>query len=59
MPEHLHGEHTHIPHISEGNGAPSSAPGKKGDIYIDLTNKHVYISVGSTDSGDWENMNGG
>lgn len=48
----------HVPEITTGTAAPSAAPGKIGDIYIDTVNKNVYIAVGSTDAGDFELMNG-
>lgn len=57
MPDHLHREHTDIPHVTTGTTAPSTAPDKIGDIYINTTGKLVYIAIGDTDSGDWELMN--
>lgn len=45
------------PSISTGTAVPTTTPSKIGDIFIDTTNKNVYISVGTTDSGDWEHMN--
>lgn len=56
MPSHLHDEHTNIPHISTGEGAPTTTPNKIGDEYIDTQNKHFYKAFGTTDSGDWENL---
>ena len=44
--------------ILTGSGAPSVAPDFVGQLYIDSTNKHVYVSVATSDSGDWENVNG-
>lgn len=57
MPLHLHEEEDRIPHVSTGSGAPSAAPAKVGDIYVDTTNKLVYIAVATGDAGDWELMN--
>lgn len=57
MPLHLHEEEARIPHISTGTAPPSTAPTKVGDIYIDTTNKLVYIAVGTSAAGDWELMN--
>ena len=59
MPDHLHEEHTHIPHVSSGSGAPTETPGKVGDMYVDITNKHLYWAAGTTNSADWENLSGG
>lgn len=41
------------PTISSGTTAPSSAPAKIGDIYIDYTNKYVYKAMGTSTSADW------
>jgi len=43
------------PDISEAAGAPSSTPGKVGDIYIDTTNGDSYVAIGTGGSGDWKN----
>ena len=43
--------------VLTGTAAPSVAPDFIGQKFIDTTNKHVYIAIGTTDSGDWENMN--
>ena len=37
-------------------GAPSSAPGNIGDIYIDTTNKKMYIAMGTSSSADWKKV---
>lgn len=57
MPLHLHEEEARIPHISTGTAAPGTTPAKTGDIFVDTTNKKVYIAVGTAGSGDWELMN--
>lgn len=36
-----------------GDGAPSSTPTHMGDIYVDYTTPHVYISTGTSSSSDW------
>ena len=46
-----------VPLISTGTAAPGTTPAKVGDIFVDTTNKNVYISVGTTNSSDWEHMN--
>ena len=57
MPLHLHEEEDRIPHISTGTAAPLTTPAKVGNIFVDTTNKNVYIAVGTAGSGDWELMN--
>ena len=47
------------PIISSGGGAPSGAPTKVGDIYIDTTGDNAYIAVGTSSSSDWEISNDG
>ena len=47
------------PNISSGAGAPTSTPGKVGDIYIDTTNDDAYTAVGTSSSADWEKNNDG
>ncbi len=42
------------PDISSGAGAPSSTPGKVGDIYIDTTGDDSYFAVGTASSADWK-----
>ena len=41
------------PVITSGDGAPSSTPGKIGDIYVDTTNHKLYFAEGSDSSADW------
>lgn len=45
------------PSISTGTAAPSITPSKIGDIYVDTTNKNVYIAIGTSTAGDFELMN--
>ena len=47
-----------ISHVFTGTAAPATAPVKIGDMFLDTTNKLVYIALGTTDSGDWELVNG-
>jgi len=37
-------------------GAPSSAPGNIGDIYIDTTAKKMYIAMGTSAASDWKKV---
>ena len=46
-----------IPHMTFGSGPPTAAPEKKGDEYLDETNKRVYKAFGTTDAGDWQVLN--
>lgn len=46
-----------IPHVFTGTAPPSTTPLKIGDIFVDTTNKLVYIAVGTSAAGDWELMN--
>ncbi len=41
---------------SSGAGAPSSAPSNLGDIYIDTTNKKMYIAMGTSAASDWKKV---
>lgn len=45
--------HTGMVTFSTGDGVPSSTPASIGLQYIDITNKHVYQSVGTGSSSDW------
>ena len=38
---------------SSGSGAPSSTPVAVGELYVDTTNKVLYVSVGTASSADW------
>ena len=41
------------PTISSGSGAPSSTPGKIGDLYIDTVAPALYAAKGAASSADW------
>ncbi len=41
-------------HIITGTGAPSTAPTRVGQHYIDTTNKITYVSAGTSSSADWK-----
>lgn len=45
------------PTIYQGIIAPTSTPSKIGDTYIDTFARKVYVSVGTTNSADWEILN--
>lgn len=47
--------HTHegMVTFSTGDGVPASTPASIGIQYIDITNKHVYVAVGTGSSSDW------
>lgn len=36
-----------------GSSAPDSAPSYEGQLYLDLTNKNLYFSVGQSSASDW------
>lgn len=57
MPLHLHEDEARIPHVSTGTAVPSTVPAKIGDIFIDTTNKRVYVAIATSTAGDWEVMN--
>lgn len=42
-----------IPAITTGTAAPATTPARVGLIYLDTTNKKMYISMGTTSSTDW------
>ncbi len=42
--------------VSTGAGAPSSTPTMAGAIYIDTTNKKMYIAMGTSSSSDWKKV---
>lgn len=44
------------PKYTTGTAAPSTAPSSVGLIYVDTTNKKVYISTGASAVGDWEQV---
>jgi hypothetical protein len=39
--------------VLTGSGAPSSTPTVIGEIYIDISTPHAYISTGTTNSSNW------
>jgi len=39
--------------ISNGTAPPVSTPAKVGDIFVDMTNKKIYIATGTSSSADW------
>jgi len=41
---------------SSGAGVPGSAPGNIGDIYVDTTNKKMYIAMGTSAASDWKKV---
>ena len=41
------------PAVSTGTAAPTSTPIQVGDIYVDTTNKKMYIATGTSSSSDW------
>ena len=45
------------PKIYQGTAAPSSAPYKTGDMWIDTTNHKLYISDGTDSSTNWRILN--
>ena len=48
---------TEIPNISSGTAAPSTTPIKVGNIFVDTVNNKIYISDGTTSSGNWKILN--
>ncbi len=42
--------------VTSGAGAPSSTPGKVGDMYIDTTALKIYIATGASSSADWKKV---
>ncbi len=43
--------------VTSGVGAPGSTPAAVGQIYTDTSGGKVYISTGTTNSGDWKILN--
>ncbi len=41
------------PAISSGGAAPTSTPGKVGDMYVDTSAKKLYFAAGTISSADW------
>ena len=44
--------------ILTGTAAPAVTPAFIGQMFVDTTNKHVYVAIGTTGVLDWENLNG-
>lgn len=42
---------------SSGSGAPGTTPSAIGQMYIDTTGIKVYVSTGTSSSGDWTILN--
>jgi len=42
-----------VPTIETGTAAPTTAPAKVGDIFIDTVTPGVYIAKGTAGAGDW------
>jgi hypothetical protein len=51
------GDTSTSPVITSGNTAPSSIPGKIGDIYVNTTIRKVYVATGTSSSFDWTLVN--
>lgn len=47
-------DHTQYSLISSAAGIPTSTPTRVGEIYVDTTNGHSYISTGTTGATDWK-----
>jgi hypothetical protein len=47
-----------IPFIYEGSAAPSTAPFKVGDVFIDTTADNVYVSKDTSVASDWVRIGG-
>ncbi len=43
-----------IKHVTQGAGAPSAAPERKGDGYYDTTNDFFYLATGTSTTADWK-----
>lgn len=41
------------PSIKRGTAPPATTPAKIGDLFVDTTNKKIYIATGTTSSADW------
>jgi len=44
---------TVMPIVTTGTAAPATTPAKVGDMFIDTTNKKLYIATGTASSADW------
>ena len=52
-------DHTQYSLISTQVGAPSSTPGRVGEVNIDTSGPTVYVSTGTSSSGDWTDVSTG
>lgn len=50
---------TVVPLVSTGSGAPVTTPDAIGSIYVDTLNDNIYMAVGTTNSADWIQVDGG
>lgn len=39
--------------VTTGSGAPATTPSDLNELYIDITNKKLYVSTGTSSSADW------
>ena len=46
-----------MPEIQVGSAAPSDLPAKIGNLYIDNVNSNVYVSVSTSASASWIQVN--
>ena len=46
-------DHTQYSLISSQSGAPSSTPGRVGEVNVDTSSTTVYVSTGTSSSADW------
>lgn len=53
----LGGTSATFPLVSSGTAAPTTTPGKIGDMYVDTTNHKIYVSDGTTNSTNWRILN--
>jgi hypothetical protein len=52
-----HNHDSVYPLVLGGTTAPSEAPAKPGNIYIDSVTKDVYVAAGATSASDWIKVN--
>ncbi len=52
-------DHTQYSLISSQAGAPSSTPGRVGEVNVDTTADAAYVAVGTASSADWVIVSGG
>lgn len=53
----LAAEASNVPAISSGTDAPSSTPGKVGDIYVKTDTQKIYFATGTSSDSDWTIVN--